>query len=294
MKYSKAKPLSTSVLLIFSMSLLMILISVFVQIFFGLGSVSKQLKDEIKLYVYLDDSVSVANFDSLKLNLQLVNLVDKASINNSIKLSTKDQIAQEFLQSSHEDYQDLLGDENPFKNLVTVNLDEKFKEKIKLDSVVNKLKEFNGVYEVTYPSSYLSVLLSKTKQVSVVLLSFSIIILLITYFQILNYIRLVIHSNRTIIKSMQLLGSTDAYIKRPYLLDILKNVIIGSIIGVLVLNGIYFYIGNNVPELNTYLFSNQNILNVFGISFLTLLSFSIISTYFSLNRYLSIQRTNLF
>lgn len=294
MKYSKAKPLSTSVLLIFSMSLLMILISVFVQIFFGLGSVSKQLKDEIKLYVYLDDSVNVSNFDSLKQQLQLVKLVATTTNQNSIKLSTKDQIAQEFLKSSHEDYQDLLGDENPFKNLITISLDEKFKERNKIDSLANKLKEVNGVYEVTYPSSYLSILLSKTKQVSIVLLSFAIIILLVTYFQILNYIRLVIHSNRTIIKSMQLLGSTDAYIKRPYMLDIIKNVIIGSIIGVLVLNGIYFYIGNNVPELIAYLFSNQNILNVFGISFLTILSFSIISTYFSLNRYLSIQRTNLF
>jgi len=294
MKYSKAKPLSTSVLLIFSMSLLMILISVFVQIFFGFGSISKQLKDEIKLYVYLDDSVNVSNFDSLKQQLQLVKLADLSNTTNSINLSSKDQIAKEFLNSSHEDYQDLLGDENPFKNLITINLDEKFKEKSKLDSIANKLKEVNGIYEVTYPSSYLSVLLSKTKQVSLILFSFSIIILLITYFQILNYIRLVIHSNRTIIKTMQLLGSTDAYIKKPYMFDIFKNVIIGSIIGILVLNGIYFYIGNNVPELNAYLFSNQNILNVFGISFLTILSFACISTYFSLSRYLSIQRTNLF
>jgi cell division protein FtsX len=93
---------------------------------------------------------------------------------------------------------------------------------------------------------------------------------------------------------MQLLGSTDGYIRKPYFLDILKNVLISAILGMIILNGIYFYIGNNVPELNEYLFSKQNVLNVFGISFLILLVFSLFSTYLSLNRYLNIQRTNIF
>ncbi|MEY2792730.1 MAG: hypothetical protein RJA76_722 [Bacteroidota bacterium] len=293
MKYSKTKPHSTGALLIFSLSLLMILISVFIQIFLGFGNISKQLKDEIKLYVYLEDSVNVSNLDSIKNAWSLNSLVDKNNT-NSIQFSTKDQISKEFLQSSHEDYQALLGDENPFKNLLTINLDEKFKEKNKIDSISNVFNSKAGIYEVTYPSSYLSVLLTKTKQVSLILLTLAIFILLITYFQILNYIRLIIHANRTIIKSMQLLGSTDAYIKKPYFLDILKNVIISFIIGMVILTGIYFYIGNNVPELNSYLFSSQNILTVFGYGLLVLLLFSMVSTYFSLNRYLNIQRTNLF
>lgn len=294
MKYSKSKPLSTSALLIFSLSILMILISIFIQIFLGFGNISSQLKDEIKLYIYLEDSIKVSNFDSLKNALALNSLVENTKENSMIKLSTKDDIAKDFLKSNHEDYQELLGDENPFKNLITINLKEQFKVKNKIDSVATKIKSYNGIYEVTYPSSYLSVLISKTKQVSFVLLSLSIFILLITYFQILNYVRLIIHANRTIIKSMQLLGSTDSYIKKPYIFDVVKNVIISSILGILILNGIYFYIGNNVPELNSYLFSNQNILEVFGISFITLLIFSLVSTYISLNRYLNIQRTNLF
>lgn len=293
MKYSKTKPLSTSVLLIFSMSILMILISVFIQIFLGFGSVSSQLKEEIKLYVYLEDSVSVQNLDSLKAGLALNTMINNTN-QQAIKLSTKEEIAKDFLKSSHEDYQDLLGEENPFKNLITISLDDKFKSTSKLDSISKKLGETAGVFEVTYPSSYLSVLLQKTKQVSFVLLIFAVFLLLITYFQILNYIRLVIHSNRTLIKTMQLLGSTDGYIRKPYFLDILKNVLISSIIGIIILNGIYFYIGNNVVELNEYLFSNQNLLTVFGYSFIVLLSFTLISTYFSLNRYLKIQRNNIF
>lgn len=291
MKYSKSKPFSTSALLIFSLSILMIVISIFIQIFLGFGFVSKQLKNEIKMYVYLEDSINVANLDSLKDKLALGTIIEN---NQSIKLSTKEVIAKEFLTSSHEDYQELLGDENPFKNLLTIDIKEKFKEKTKLDSVAIKLKNTPGIYEVTYPSSYLSVLLNKTKQVSLILFTFAILLLLIIYFQILNYIRLVIHSNRTVIKTMQLLGSTDSYISKPYYLDLIKNVIISSILGILILNGIYFYIGNSIPELNTYLFSNQNILYVFGISFLVLILFALISTFISLKRYLNIQRTNLF
>lgn len=293
MKYSKSKPLSTSALLIFSLSILMILISVFMQIFLGFGSVSKHLKEEIKLYIYLDDSVNVNSLDSLSNALALKTLISKDKV-NQITLSTKDQIAKDFLKSSHEDYQDLLGEENPFKNLITVSMDDKFKLSSKVDSITQKLTNSPGVYEVTYPSSYLSVLIQKTKQVTLVLFVFAIFLLLITYFQILNYIRLVIHSNRTIIKTMQLLGSTDGYIRKPYFLDILKNVLISGILGMMILNGIYFYLGNNVPELNEYLFSRNNMLRVFGISFTILLVFSIFSTFLSLNRYLNIQRTNIF
>jgi cell division transport system permease protein len=292
MKYSKSKPLSTGVLLIFSLSLLMILISVSIQIFKGFESISGQLNQEIKLYVYLEDSVNVSNFDSLKNTFALNRLVDNSK--SEISLSSKDQIAKDFLRSSHEDYQELLGDENPFKNLITINLKQQYKISNKIDSIATQLRSQSGIYEVTYPSSYLNILITKTKQVSLILGAILLFILLLTYFQILNYIRLIIHSNRTIIKSMQLLGSTDSYIKKPYLLDVLKNVIIGAIIGVIILNGIYFYIGNSVPELNSFLFSNQNILWVFGLSFLTLLVFSMISTIYSLNRYLNIQRTNLF
>lgn len=293
MKYSKSKPLSTSILLIFSLSVLYIVLSIFIQIIFGLGQFTNELKKEIKLYVYVDDSLSLQQVDSLKNQLQQLRFVDKEK-QNSIVLTSKDQIAKDFLSSSHEDYQNLLGDENPFKNLLTIDISNSYKSSVKVDSIANSLRTINGIYEVTYPSSFLHLLIQKTKTISVILFALALVIILITYFQISNYIRLVIHSNRVLIKSMQLLGSTDSYIRKPYLLENLKNVFLSSIIGIIVLNGFYFYLGNNIPEINAFIFSNQNLLIVLGLSFVILFIFSFVSTIFSINKYLSIQRTNLF
>jgi cell division transport system permease protein len=113
------------------------------------------------------------------------------------------------------------------------------------------------------------------------------------YFQFSGFVKLQIHSNRILLKSMQLLGSTNNFIQKPYIFNALKFGIIGSILGYVFINGIFYFITLQIPEIQNIIFNFniQLILLVFIIVFSLL--FSVISTYLVLNKYFKNSIVNL-
>lgn len=294
MKYSKAKPSSTNLLLIFSISSLAFIICVFFQLFVGIKSWGDDIKSQMKIYVYMEDSLNSQQLiESYKL-LAKKPFVQNLGSKKEIAFVSKDKIAADFLKSNHENYQDLLGEDNPFKNLFILSISEEFKSGKSFEKIAAELKNFPGVYEVTYPNAFLDSFLSKIKHVGWIILVFIVLLSAFIYLQLSNYIRLNIHSNRVLIKTMQLLGSTNAFIRKPYLLNSLLLGLFGGGLGYLVSNGVFYYFIQSLPETSFLFFDINNQLQLFLLAVLSSSLFSVISTYFSLNRYLKIQHTNLF
>ncbi|AWL09275.1 FtsX-like permease family protein [Aquirufa nivalisilvae] len=294
MKYSKAKPSSTNVLLIFSISSLAFIICVFFQLFVGIKSWGDDIKSQMKMYVYMEDSLSSQQLIESYKMLAKKPFIQTLGVKKDVSFVSKDKIASDFLKSNHENYQDLLGEDNPFKNLFILSIAEEYKSGKSFEKIASELKNFPGVYEVTYPNTFLDSFLSKIKHVGWIILVFIIILSGFVYLQLSNYIRLNIHSNRVLIKTMQLLGSTNAFIRKPYLLNSLLLGLLGGGLGYLVSNGVFYYFIQNLPETGFLFFDVSNQLKLFLLAVLSSSLFSVISTYFSLNRYLKIQHTNLF
>jgi cell division transport system permease protein len=294
MKYSKSKPTSLSFLLIFSISILGIIISLFTQFVIGLNDFSFDVKSQMKIYVYMEDSLTTDDLLKTKFLLKNKKFIEVNPVNQmGIEFVSKNKIAEDFLKSSHENYQDLLGEENPFKNMFVLNISEEFKNKTSFEKISQELTKLEGVYEVTYPNSYLNVLITKIESISYVVLVISILLVIFIYIQISNYIRIAIHSNRTLIKTMQLLGSTNSFIQKPYIFQSIQLGLIGSILGYTFTNGLFYLIQFNFPTLIVNLFELNNQLLLLGISTVTCLFFCLTSTIISLNKYLNIQLSNL-
>jgi cell division protein FtsX len=93
---------------------------------------------------------------------------------------------------------------------------------------------------------------------------------------------------------MQLLGSTNGFIQRPYLLNALLVGFLGGLIGFLLADGAFYYFSISIPEI-AYLFfevNNQIQLALVCVGFCSI--FSLIASFFSISKYLKIQHTNLF
>ena len=103
-----------------------------------------------------------------------------------------------------------------------------------------------------------------------------------------------IETKEKFIKTMQLLGSTNAFIRKPYLLNSLVLGLLGGGLGYLISNGVFYYFIQSLPETSFLFFDVNNQFKLFMLAVLSSSLFSVISTYFSLNRYLKIQHTNLF
>jgi len=290
MRYTKGKANSTNQIIVISIACLSVVISLLFQLLSGAYSWGESLQSQMKMYVYLDDSLSTSQIDSMIYVIKSKNEIDK----QAIKLVDKQSIAREFLSTSHENYEELLGEVNPFKNLLVIELKSDFRNKKSFEKVANELRSSPVVFEVTYPENYLDLILPKIKIITSAGLLFIVIIAFIVYLQISNYTKLHIHANRNLIKSMQLIGSTNGFIIKPYLLKSVILGLAGSILGYVITNIFYFYLNSQLPELSTYLFEVNNQVAILVGTLLISVLFSSLSTLLTLNKYLKISASNLY
>lgn len=290
MRYSKGKAQASNQIIVLSIACLSVIISILFQLLSGAYTWSESIQSQMKVYVYLDDSLEASQIDSV------IYLLKKRPELESSKIAyvDKQSIAKDFIRSTHENFDELLGDVNPFKNSIILEFKPTFRNKRNFEKFATELRSSRGIYEVSYPENYLDLIIPKIKVITSVGLFFILFIASIVYLQISNYTKLHVHANRTLIKSMQLLGSTNGFIIKPYLLKSVILGLVGAVIGYIVTNAFYFYINSQLPELSSYLFdvSNQVILLV-GTMLIAIL-FSLLSTLLTITKYLKISGSNLY
>ena len=290
MRYSKGNAQTTNQLIVLSIACLTVVVSLLFQLLSGAYSWGQSLQEQMKVYVYLDDTLQTSQIDSTILVLKN----RKEIIPSSLVLVDKQSIAKDFLATTHENFDELLGDVNPFKNLLVLQIKPEYRDKVNFQKITTELRNSSGIYDVSYPVNYLELIIPKIKLISSAALIFMALIGLIVYFQISNNTKLHIHANRTIIKSMQLLGSTNGFIMKPYLLKSVILGLFGTLLGYLITNLFYFYINNQIPELTVYLFNVSNQLTILIGTLIIAVLFSFVSTLLTLNKYLKISASNLY
>ena len=215
MKYSKSRPHSTQLTLIISMASLAFIIALFFQLFVSVKTWGDEIKSQMKVYVYLSDSLETTDLATTIAYFKSRPYINQKDLKPELEFKSKAQIASDFLKSSQEDYQTLLGEENPFKNCLILGIREEFKNEASFKKIVSEIQTRPNVYEVTYPNTFLGSLLGKIEAVGYVGILLIVLLILFVYIQLANNIRLHIHGNRVLIKSMQLLGSTNGFIQKP-------------------------------------------------------------------------------
>jgi len=294
MKYSKSRPQSTQLTLVISMASLAFILALFFQLFVSVKSWGDEIKSQMKIYVYLSDSLQTKDLAPTITYFKTRPYLNQKELKPELEFKSKAQIAAEFLKSSQEDYQTLLGDENPFKNCLILGVKDEFKDESSFKKIVAEIQSRPEVYEVTYPNTFLGSIVGKIKAVGYVGLVLVGLLVLFVYIQLANNIRLHIHGNRVLIKTMQLLGSTNGFIQKPYLLNSVLVGFLGGLLGFVLADGAFYYFSTSIPESSSLFFevNNQVQLAAVCVGFCTL--FSLIASFFSISKYLKIQHTNLF
>lgn len=294
MKYSKSRPQSTQLTLVISMASLAFILALFFQLFVSVKTWGDEIKSQMKIYVYLSDSLQTSDLASSIIYFKSRPYLNQKDLKPELEFKSKAQIATEFLKSSQEDYKTLLGEENPFKNCLILGVKDEFKDEASFKKIVIEIQARPEVYEVTYPNTFLGSLLGKIQAVGYVGLVLVVLLILFVYIQLANNIRLHIHGNRVLIKSMQLLGSTNGFIMKPYLYNAIFVGFLGGLIGFVIADGAFYYFSTSIPEILSLFFEGKNQVQLASvcIGFCTL--FSLISSFFSISKYLKIQHTNLF
>lgn len=271
---------------IISISLVLFMLGMLGIILLNAKQISDHVKENIGFSLYLKDDLSATEITRLK------QLLEAKEYTNRIEYIDKEQAAAIMKKELGEDFVEFL-DFNPLSGSIDVYLNSEYAEEGSAKLIENELKRLPAVRMVDYQMDLIAAVNKNVRKIGLVLLGFSLLLLIVVIALINNTIRLAIYSKRFLIKTMQLVGATGGFIRRPFVARGVVNGFISGIIAVILLSGVMYSVKTNLPEF----FELQNF-NVYGILFglVVLLGILIswISTSLAVRKFLRMQSGDLY
>lgn len=210
----------------------------------------------------------------------------------SYKYVTKEAAAKEHTDIIGEDFMTFLG-ENPLQNSYDIHLKGDYVIKDSITKIETGLRKNVMVSDIVYDKQLVNLVNDNIKKVSMWILIISSFLAVIAVLLINSSLRLSIHSNRFIIKTMQMVGATKSFIRKPFVMRSIKLGMIGAGLAVLSLIGVLIYVETSFPNLGIL---NDKIL--IGLVLLAVLGIGILitwlSTYFATQRFLNLRTDDLY
>jgi cell division transport system permease protein len=284
--FSKTRLRSSYLTLVISVSLVLFLLGVLGLVLINARELSDYFRESLSFSVMLDDEAKEADIRMLQKDL------DAKAYVKSTEYVSKDEAAAKIKEDLGEDFINFLGD-NPLPPSIDVYLYAGFTSPDSVAKIEKYVLEYPFVKEVYYQESLLFLINENVKKISLFLLVISTFLFLIALTIINNTIRLSIYSRRFIIRTMQLVGATRGFIRLPFLIQSAFHGLLAALIAMSLLMGFVYLIEKEFFMMFT--FESTKLLLLLGVSIIiTGIFINIISTFFSVNRYLSITEDKLY
>ncbi len=210
----------------------------------------------------------------------------------STKYISKEEAAKTLKKDLGEDFIGFLG-YNPLSPQVEVKLKASYAKSDSLKLIEQQLMRNSNIKEVDYQETMITQINDNIEKISYLLTGFSILLLFIAVALINNTIRLVVYSRRFIIRTMQLVGATQAFIRRPFIKQGVLHGLLGAFIALLLLGGLMYVAESNLPEIKA-LRDIQKYAMLAGGVFITGIVISYFSTFFAVRKYLNVNKDKLY
>ncbi len=283
---TKRRLRSSYVTSIISISLVLFLLGLLGMLVLNAKRLSDYVKENIGFSVILEENVKEVDVILLQKSL------DASEYVKSTKYITKKEAAEELKQELGEDFIEFLGF-NPLLASIEVNLYANYANQDSIDLIEKDLQQYEQIKEVFYQKSLVSLVNENIRKISLIILVFSGLLLLVAITLINSTIRLSVYSKRFIINTMQLVGATRGFIRRPFLYRSAGNGIFAAFLAGGLLAGVLYAAQQEFRDIISF----QDI-EIVGILFLCVLLFGIlinwISTFFAVSKYLRMKVDKLY
>ncbi|UZO81701.1 permease-like cell division protein FtsX [Aquimarina sp. ERC-38] len=285
-KYQKRRLISSYFSVVISISLVLFLLGLLGLLILNTKKVADHFKEKIPVSIYLKDTAKEVEIKQLEKSLAL------ADYTKSTQFISKEEAAESLSKEIGEDYMDFLG-YNPLQNAIDVYLKADFVDEVKIEEIVSSLQQKNFVDEVDVSKPLISLLNDNIKKISFWVLLISGIFTFIAVLLINSSIRLSVYSKRFIIKTMQMVGATKSFIRKPFIWKSIRLGIVGAIVAIIGVGVVLFYLDKTFPELS--LLKDIPLLvglflGVFGMGVII----TWISTFFATQRFLNLRTDELY
>ena len=285
-KYQKRRLRSSYISVIVSISLVLFLLGFLGLLIINTKKVSNYFKEQAAITLFLKNDVKIEGIKNLQAS------IDKEIFTKSTRFVSKDDAAEIYKKENGEDFMDFLG-YNPLHNSIDVFVKAEYVTPEKMTEIETKYSTNQFVSEVSYDKPLIGLLTKNVKRISFFILLFSGLATLIVVVLINSSIRLSVYAKRFTIKTMQMVGATKNFIRKPFIWRSIKLGISGAILAIIELMFLIYYLNNNFPEFG---FIN-NPLDLVGL-FLAILLIGItitwFSTFFATQRFLNLRTDELY
>jgi cell division transport system permease protein len=279
--YQKRRILNNYFSVIISITVVLFFIGILGLFLLNTKSLASHFKEQIVMTVYLKDNAK---------DIEITQMQKKIQLNSSTKrvqFKSKEDAAEEYARDIGEDFVEFLGF-NPLLNSIDIYFNAAYVNALSLNQTKTEIEISDFVAEVVYDQPLVTLLEKNIERISFVLLISTALFVVIALLLINSSIRLSIYSKRFVIKTMQLVGATKSFIRRPFILSHLSLGIISSFLALTALNFLLWEVNKRFPEIEI-MQQTSELMIVFGSVLILGISITGVSTFFATQRYLNLK-----
>ncbi|MEM9416881.1 MAG: permease-like cell division protein FtsX [Bacteroidota bacterium] len=276
----------------FSTMLALLVVGLFGLLLLHAAKLTSVIEENVNIQVYLHKNVSESESVRISQLLSQQDFVLKKHGHAQLKFISKEEAAQAFIQETGESFLHVL-DENPLRDVYIVSIARNYQHKAQLKAIKGKVEAISGVFEVDYIEGFAASVKRTITRIGTILATFSVILLVVVSVLINSTIKLAVYSQRFLIRSMNLVGATAAFIRRPFLARaVFIGLIAGTIANLLLL--LLLYYANRQMEALVQLQEPLHIFILLGMILMIGVLISFIGTYRAINKYLNMSLDELY
>ncbi len=241
---SKRRVAGSYAMSLVSITLVLFLLGVFAIFLIHARKLSNHIKENIGFEIVMNSNVKEANI------LRLQKELDAMPAVKSTEYITKEEAISRLSEDLGEDFLKWLGNEtNPLLPSIDVRFHADYANNDSIALLEAQLLENTDVKEVYYQKSLVDLINQNVSKIATVLMVVSLVLLVIAIALIRNTIRLSIYSKRFLVRSMQLVGATESFIRRPFLRSGVSQGFFGGLLADIFLILILYGASKRFPDL---------------------------------------------
>ena len=284
--FNKRRLLTSYFSVIVSITLVLFLLAFFMFLVLSTKKLANHFKEQVTVTILIKDKAKDVDITQLQKTLSVAPFV------KSIKFISKEEAAETFSKDIGEDFVTFIGT-NPLQNAIDLSLKAEYADPDKMQEIKRDLEQHTFVSEVVYDQSLVALIHENVNRIGFITLVFSVLLTFVSVLLINASIRLSIYSKRFIIKTMQLVGATRSFIRRPFIYTNVKLGIFSAFVAITFFSLALFSIIKSYPDFAVLLDATVLTVVFIGVFVMGIL-ISWGSTFFATQRFLNLNTNELY
>ena len=276
---------------VMSITLSLIVMGIFGLLLIYTQELEHQVRQNIRVQVYLRSNVTENQRLQIENKLASQDYVSKED-GPGIVFVSKEDAAKKFIEETGEDFVNFIG-ENPLRDAYLVSIAREYHSIEKIEKIKKEIQEMNGVFQVFYVEGLIESVNNNVTKIGLILLGLTAVLLLSVVLLINNTLRIALFSQRFLIRSMQLVGAKKWFIIRPFLFRASGYGLLAGTLAAALLWTLSNYAQSKIEDL-TILHNQNQFLGLVAVLLVSGIVVAVLSTFFSIRRYLKMSLDQLY